>query len=158
MDYCWLSAAPVGELVLHVFGVATPDRVALSDRVCAGLQVIEHLQDVGEDNARGRVYLPAEDLAAAGCSEADLAAAATSPQLRAVVELEAVRCAQLLAAGRPLIRGLHGRPRLAVAGFVAGGRSTLAAIRRAGFDVLGQRPSRSRSGFALALLQAVRGR
>ena len=59
LDYCQLSAAPVGELVLHVFGAATPDRIALSDKLCAGLQVIEHLQDVDEDRARGRVYIPA---------------------------------------------------------------------------------------------------
>ena len=62
LDYCQLSAAPVGELVLGVFGAATPDRVALSDRVCAGLQVVEHLQDIAEDHARGRVYMPREDI------------------------------------------------------------------------------------------------
>src|SRR5262245_35237907 len=67
LDYCALSANPVGELVLHVFGAATPERVALSDRVCSALQVVEHCQDVAEDHARGRVYLPASDLAAFGC-------------------------------------------------------------------------------------------
>src|SRR6202035_4538545 len=60
LGYCQLSAAPVGELVLGVFGAATPNRVALSDRVCAGLQVVEHLQDIAEDHARGRVYMPRE--------------------------------------------------------------------------------------------------
>ena len=38
-------------------GAATPERIALSDKICAGLQVIEHLQDVDEDRARGRVYI-----------------------------------------------------------------------------------------------------
>ena len=59
--YCDLSANPVGELVLHVFGAATPERIALSDRVCTALQLAEHWQDVGEDFRRGRIYLPAED-------------------------------------------------------------------------------------------------
>ena len=63
LDYCQLSAAPVGELVLHVFGAATPVRIALSDRLCAGLQVIEHLQDVDEDYA-GRVYGPGSTIGA----------------------------------------------------------------------------------------------
>ena len=49
LAYCQLSAAPVGELVLGVFDAATPERVALSDRVCAGLQLVEHLQDIAED-------------------------------------------------------------------------------------------------------------
>ena len=51
VGYCDLSANPVGELVLHVFGAATPDRIALSDRVCTALQLAEHWQDVAEDFA-----------------------------------------------------------------------------------------------------------
>ena len=64
LGYCHLSADPVGELVLGVFGAATPERVALSDRVCTALQLAEHWQDVAEDLRAGRIYLPAEDLRA----------------------------------------------------------------------------------------------
>src|SRR5205823_12115026 len=62
LGYCDLSANPVGELVLHVFRAATPERIELSDRVCTALQLVEHWQDVAEDCRRGRIYLPAEDL------------------------------------------------------------------------------------------------
>jgi phytoene/squalene synthetase len=120
LDYCQLSAAPVGELVLHVFGAATPERIARSDKVCAALQVIEHLQDVEEDRARGRVYIGPFD--AAG------------------------HVHRLLDEGAPLVRTLRGRARLAVAGFVAGGRVALAALE-----------GRTRS-FAAAYLKAVGGR
>jgi len=143
LGYCRLSAAPVGELVLHVFGVATPARIALSDRVCAGLQVTEHLQDVAEDHARGRVYVPREDLARLGCGEEQLASG--GPALRAVLGFVAERARALLDAGAPLARQLPWRARLAVAGFVAGGRTAL--------DALGARPSRR--AFAVALLRAV---
>ena len=68
VDYCMLSAAPVGRLVLAVFGVQTAERTALSDEVCIGLQVVEHLQDVGEDAGRGRIYLPTEDMERCGCT------------------------------------------------------------------------------------------
>ncbi len=61
LGYCELSANPVGELVLGIFGAATPERIALSNRVCSGLQLVEHWQDIAEDFGRGRVYLPAED-------------------------------------------------------------------------------------------------
>src|SRR5262249_4478554 len=54
LAYCELSANPVGELVLHVFAAATPERVRLSNAVCTGLQLVEHWQDVAEDAARGR--------------------------------------------------------------------------------------------------------
>ncbi|MGY1708757.1 squalene synthase HpnC [Geodermatophilus sp. SYSU D00758] len=137
LGYCRLSAAPIGELVLHLFGAATPARLALADRVCAGLQVVEHLQDVGEDRRRGRVYLPQGDLTAAGVPESDLDAPAASAALRAVVLLQADRTAALLTAGRPLVADLGGWARIAVAGYLAGGLAALDAVRRTGGDVLG---------------------
>jgi squalene synthase HpnC len=127
LDYCQLSAAPVGELVLGVFGAATSTRVALSDRVCAGLQVVEHLQDIAEDHARGRVYMPCEDLAHFGCSEDDLAAESPSAKLRALIEFEGHRARALLGSGARLARTLPPAPRIAVAGFTAGGLSALEA-------------------------------
>ena len=125
LDYCQLSAAPVGELVLGVFGAATPNRVALSDRVCAGLQVVEHLQDIAEDHARGRVYMPREDLDRFGCTDADLSAEQPSASLRALIAFEATRARALLGSGAPLARTLPPAPRLAVAGFAAGGLRAL---------------------------------
>jgi squalene synthase HpnC len=127
LDYCRLSATPVGELVLHVFGAATPERIALSDRVCAGLQIVEHLQDIAEDYGRGRVYMPEEDLVRFGCDDDDLAGAGTAAR-RALVAFESHRARRLLAAGAPLARTLPPRPRLAIAGFVAGGRIALDGV------------------------------
>ena len=73
-QYCELSANPVGQIVLYIFGVATPRRIALSDSICTALQLAEHWQDVAEDLASGRIYLPGEDLERFGVTEADLAA------------------------------------------------------------------------------------
>lgn len=135
LAYCALSANPVGRLVLRVFDSATPERDAWSDAICSALQVVEHGQDVAEDFARGRVYLPAEDLARFGCAEADLARAPASPALRSVVALQVERARALLAQGAPLLAELRGAARLAVAGFTAGGHATCDALERAGFDV-----------------------
>jgi squalene synthase HpnC len=125
LEYCQLSAAPVGELVLGVFGVATSNRIALSDRVCAGLQVVEHLQDIAEDHSRGRVYMPSEDLDRFGCGDEDLATAVPSAKLRALMSFESARARALLGSGGPLARTLPPMPRLAIAGFVAGGLRAL---------------------------------
>ena len=148
LGYCRLSANPVGELALHVFGAASAENVALSDRVCTGLQVVEHLQDIREDSRSGRVYLPAEDMARFGVTRPDLDAARASGALRRLVAFELGRVRELLDSGPPLVRRLRGRPRLAVAGYVAGGRSAAAAVERAGYDVLRApaRPSRARRG------------
>lgn len=156
LDYCQLSAAPVGELVLHVFGLATAERVALSDQVCAGLQITEHLQDIQEDYERGRIYLPREDLVRFGCSEQDLATQHPSASRRALIAFEVRRARALLGQGARLVRSLPLRPRLAVAGFVAGGRIALDGLS----DEESHRPrsGRSRRRLAVAVLEAAIGR
>ena len=153
LGYCELSANPVGELVLRIFAAATPERIALSDKVCSALQLAEHWQDVGEDHARGRIYLPLEDLKRFGVGETDLGAPAASPALRSLLEFEVRRARELLDEGAPLVRTLSGQAKLAVAAFVAGGRSALRAVERAGYEVLGPPP---RAGHARRALETVR--
>jgi squalene synthase HpnC len=150
--YCELSANPVGHLVLAVFDAATPERVMFSDRVCTGLQLVEHCQDVGEDAGRGRVYLPADDLERFGCQEAELLGASASPALRQVLRFELARATELLGAGRELTSGLHGWARLTIAGYVAGGQAAVDAIGAAGHEVLASTP---RPGRARTLARAV---
>jgi squalene synthase HpnC len=139
MSYCELSANPVGHIVLYVFAAATEERIRLSDRICSGLQIIEHCQDVGEDYARGRIYLPEEDLRRFRCVETDLKEATTPTRLRGVIALEAGRARELLDEGAPLVRELSGFARVAVAGYLAGGRATATALERGKYDVLGRR-------------------
>jgi squalene synthase HpnC len=150
-EYCALSADPVGELVLGVFGLATRERIALSDSICTALQLTEHCQDVAEDFARGRVYLPVEDMRRFGCGEEALANAHASAPLRELLAFEVARARRLFDDGAPLIAQLKGRPRLAVAAFLAGGRAALDAIERARYDVLAG-PPRAGTGRRLVAL------
>ncbi|MFC5719376.1 squalene synthase HpnC [Streptomyces gamaensis] len=136
LAYCELSANPVGRLVLGVTGTASPERVRRSDAVCTALQIVEHLQDVAEDLARDRVYLPAEDMRRFHVSEADLSRPTSSASLRALVAWEAERAGELLNEGTPLVGSVHGRLKLLLAGFVGGGRAALRAVAAAGYDVL----------------------
>lgn len=152
--YCRLSADPVGRIVLYVFGAATPERMILSDRVCTALQLAEHWQDVAEDFQAGRIYLPAEDMERFGVAEGDLATASAGPQLRALMAFEVERARQLLDEGAPLVGNLRGSARVAVAGYVAGGRAALAAITNAGYDVLCATHKPRRSRLAREMLRA----
>jgi squalene synthase HpnC len=160
LAYCQLSAAPIGQMVLHIAGAATPANVADSDAVCAALQVLEHCQDVGEDARAGRVYLPGADLRPAGVGDAELLTAHTDPRVRQIVAVQVGRARDLLVAGRPLVGRLHGWARVAVAGFVAGGLATADALDAADFDVLGRtvRPSRVRTATHAVRLVGHRGR
>jgi phytoene/squalene synthetase len=145
--------------VLYVFGCSTPDRAELSDAICSGLQVVEHLQDVAEDLRAGRVYLPAADMRSHGCTEQDLAAQVAAPQVRRLIAFEAGRAAALISSGSPLVSQLRGAARVAVAGYIAGGRAALAALARAHYDVLvaTPKPAKSRTVRELAVALA-RGR
>jgi len=139
--YCDLSANPVGELVLRILGVASPVRLRQSDAVCTGLQLTEHLQDVGEDLASGRIYLPLEDMARFNVTEDDLAVNQPGEALSKLLSFEVERGRALLAEGVPLVASLRGRARLAIGTYVGGGRAALDAVERSGFDVLRQSPA-----------------
>ncbi|MGW5049351.1 squalene synthase HpnC [Streptomyces griseoluteus] len=134
--YCELSANPVGRLVLAVTGTETPERIRRSDAVCTGLQIVEHLQDVAEDLGRDRIYLPAQDMKRFHVQESDLAAPSAGASVRALVAYEARRAHDLLNEGAPLVGSVHGRLKLLLAGFVAGGKAAVRAIAAADFDVL----------------------
>lgn len=153
--YCTLSADPVGELVLGVFGLATPARVALSDSICTGLQLIEHCQDVAEDLAAGRIYMPAEDLARFDVTVEQLRAAHASRPVRELLAFEVTRARALFDTGAPLLGELKGRPRLAVAAFLAGGRASADAIEAGSYDVLASTPRAGRLRLAAALVKTL---
>jgi squalene synthase HpnC len=146
LEYCRLSAAPVGRIVLAIAHVDDPQAIQRSDQVCAALQVLEHCQDVGEDARAGRVYLPGEDLRTARVAEPDLLGTTTTPPIRRAVAINVERADRLLREGPGLVRGLSGWAKLAVSGYVAGGRATAAALRKRDYDVLASTITPSRLG------------
>ncbi|WP_369174017.1 squalene synthase HpnC [Streptomyces sp. R28] len=151
LAYCELSANPVGRLVLAVTGTETPERIRRSDAVCTALQIVEHLQDVAEDLGRDRIYLPADDMKRFHVEETDLAVKTAGASVRALVAYEAERAQNLLNEGTPLVGSVHGRLKLLLAGFVAGGRAAIRAIAAAEYDVLPGPPKASK----LQLLREV---
>lgn len=157
--YCTLSANPVGQVVLYIFGAATAERIALSDSICTALQLVEHWQDVAEDLGNGRIYLPQEDMIRFGCTEADLAHPHVGDNVKQLIGFEVNRASQLLDDGAPLVGTLRGAARLAVAGYVAGGRAALAAIEGHGYDVLASTPKPGKRTTLKELAKAyLRGR
>jgi farnesyl-diphosphate farnesyltransferase len=103
MDYCRLSAAPVGRYLLDLHGEQRHTWPA-SDALCAALQVINHLQDCAEDYRRiDRVYLPLDWLAADGSAVEDLANPMATQGLRRALD-------RAVAATRPLIEAARQLP------------------------------------------------
>jgi squalene synthase HpnC len=155
IGYCRLSANPIGRMVLYVFGVFSERRAELSDRVCTALQLAEHWQDVAEDYRAGRIYLPGADLREYGVAEADLAAPAAPAALIRLMTFQTRRAGALLDAGAPLVGTLRGTARLAVGGYVAGGRAALASVAGVGYDVLAQHAAPGKRTLAAQLLRTV---
>ncbi|WP_329268401.1 squalene synthase HpnC [Streptomyces sp. NBC_01451] len=158
LAYCELSANPVGRLVLAVTGTATPERIRRSDAVCTALQIVEHLQDVAEDLGRDRIYLPAQDMKRFHVQETDLAAPTAGASVRALIAYEAERARNLLNEGTPLVGSVHGRLKLLLAGFVAGGKAAVRAIAAAEHDVLPGPPKPGRIQLLREVGTTLRGR
>ncbi len=141
--YCMLSAAPVGRIVLRLFGLATPDSERLSDDVCVGLQLANFAQDVSRDRSRGRRYLLGPEVEAAGTAGA--------------VRAHCARARKLLASGEALERLARGGPRLQLALYRLGGLAILDSIERAGFETDRVRPRVSTAAKIALVLRAGGG-
>lgn len=139
-DYCRRSANPVGRLVLRIAGVRDDRLDAQSDAICTALQLANFWQDLGIDYARGRIYLPAEELRTHGAREQDLAEGQLTAEWRSAVEAAAGRTRALFDAGRPLCDAVGGRLRYELRATWLGGTRILDKLQAAGFDPLAHRP------------------
>ncbi|HEU5423917.1 MAG TPA: squalene/phytoene synthase family protein [Nitrolancea sp.] len=144
--YCIRSAAPVGRLVLRVFGVRQPTAEALSDDVCIGLQLANFAQDVRRDGQRGRVYLLQQVLRREGSAAA----------VRDLCD----RAVRLLASGRELEALVPGRLGVQLALYRLGGEAVVAAIRRGDYrtDLVRPRIAAPAKARILATALLERGR
>lgn len=140
VDYCRRSANPVGRIVLALAGCRDPQRLAESDAICTGLQLVNFWQDIRRDREAGRIYLPLADMERHGVVEADLDASSASPGLKALVRDELRWAESWFDAGEPLLRLAPRSLRPAITAFSGGGRAVAQAIHRIGYDTLARRP------------------
>jgi squalene synthase HpnC len=143
MNYCRRSADPVGRLLLHLFGQATPENLTRSDAICSALQLINHWQDVGIDagkNANGRIYLPQDDMARFGVREGDVLCRKADPGFKALLRFQVDRARALMLSGASLGWDLPGRIGLEIRAIVGGGMRILDKIEAVDYDVFARRP------------------
>lgn len=155
LDYCTRSANPVGRLVLHLFECCDDRRAVLSDEVCTGLQLANFWQDVARDRAIGRVYVPQEDMDRFGVTDDELATKRFTPASGELLRLQVARTRGFFDRGAELLPLLPIGARIDVDLFIRGGRATLDAIARVGYDVLTRRPTVGKWAKAWLLVRAV---
>ncbi len=156
LEYCRLSANPVGRLLLRLFGHDDPTLERRSDAICTALQLANHWQDVAVDLKKDRIYLPADALARHGVREEDLMAARPTEGFRALMREQITRVRARFAEGRPLCDAVRGRFRLELRLTFLGGQRILDKIEGARYDVLSRRPELGPADALMVLGRALR--
>ena len=140
LDYCRHSANPIGHLMLHLVGAATPENLADADAICTASQLISFWLEVAADWKKGRVYLPQADMQRFGVSEAYIAESVSDEKWRALMEYEVGFVRETLVRGAPLALRIPGRLGIELCGAVHGGLRFLERIERADYNVFREHP------------------
>jgi len=158
LGYCRYSANPVGHLVLYLCGYRDSDRQQLSDYTCTALQLANFWQDVSADFAKGRIYLPLEDLRRFGVSEEVIRDGENTAAFRAMTRFEVERAREWFAQGMPLIAKVERALATDIELFSRGGQEILRAIERQDYAVLGRRPAISKTRKLALVARAALGK
>lgn len=155
VDYCRRSANPVGRLLLHLYGQATPKNIGYSDAICSALQIINFCQDIAIDTKKDRIYLPQDELARFKITEADLFNANYDFKFKLLMAFQIERARKLLQSGAPLGLVLKGRIGLEMRLIIAGGERILAKLHESEGDIFTKRPVLTKLDYLKMLKKAL---
>lgn len=156
------SAAAIGEMMAPLLGAADPGALRPAGALGEAFQFTNFVRDVAEDLRRGRVYLPAEDLAAHGVKVADLARSAAqrapTPAVRGLVAAQTQRGLDLYDLARPGLGLVDARSRACLEVAFTLYREILVEVERHGFNVFDGRIRVSRAARAAAVARSASAR
>lgn len=159
LDYCKYSANPIGTLLLHLYGKATPANIEYSDQICSALQIINFLQDIAIDIQKNedkqRIYLCMDEMQSFGITEAQINAGNADARWQAFMAFNIARTSALLNAGKPLGHILKGRIGLEMRLIIAGGARILYKIERVKGDVFKHRPTLNHWDWLVVIVNAL---
>ncbi len=163
LEYCSLSANPVGRLLLHLYGVQDEAALTESDAICSALQLINFWQDISQDVARQRYYLPLDLMAQHSVAPLDLLALKDTPATMNLIAACADNARTTMQKGRKLpakvqrqIGGFNGwRASLELRCVIQGGLRILDKIRATGHRTLTKRPKLGKWDICVVAWRAV---
>jgi squalene synthase HpnC len=158
MDYCRRSANPIGRLLLHLYGHATPRNIGMADAICSALQIINFLQDVAIDYRKNRIYFPQDEMHKYKIDEQQIAKNDPGGAWAQFMEFELNRARHLLQSGAPLGLALPGRMGLEMRSIIAGGERILHKLHKSRGDMFNHRPVLKPWDWAYMLYRAVRAK
>jgi len=158
--YCYQVASTAGLATIHVLGFDSANALPLAEKCGVAFQLTNILRDIREDAQRGRIYLPAEDLAQFRVGEDDLRAGIRTPEFIDMMDFEAGRARGYYKESQPLLALVRRRSRASLAALVAIYSRLLDRIERSNYDVFTRRISLSAAEkswiVAKALLRGAR--
>lgn len=138
-EYCWRVASSVGYVCIEIFGARSEAAREYALNLGLALQLTNIVRDVAQDAARGRIYLPLEDLARFGCEERDVLACAPTEPIRRVLAFECARAREYFDRAQALLPRLDRRALVAAEIMGRIYRDTLRRVERAQYDVFRSR-------------------
>jgi phytoene synthase len=141
--YCRRVASAVGLICIEIFGYRNQSARVYAEHLDIAFQLTNIIRDVGEDAARGRIYLPLEDLARFDVTEADILNCVYGERFRALIEFEAERAREYYREAKKALADEDRGSMLAAEGMRLIYASLLERIARADYRVFGQRLSLS---------------
>jgi phytoene synthase len=155
--YCYQVASVVGLTVVHIFGFESREALPLAEKCGVAFQLTNILRDLREDAARGRIYLPAEDLARFGVSERDVLEGARTPAMAQLIAFEAKRAREYYDGAQPLAGMVDRSSRASLRALISIYSRLLDRVAQAGYDVFSRRISLSGAEKTWILLRALAG-
>jgi len=140
-EYCIRVASAVGLICVEIFGYRNPATRQYATDLGVALQLTNILRDVPTDLARGRVYVPTEDLSRHGCTEADLRREAEhsggvrSSEVKRLLAFEAQRAREYYARAATVLPSEDARRMVAAEIMGAIYQAILERIEASGYDV-----------------------
>ncbi len=131
LEYCTLSANPVGRILLYLNHSADIDNLNYSDAICTGLQLINFYQDIAQDiDENDRLYLPVDEMKQLSVSVSDLRQKINNEHTRELLELHLQRARSIYVQGQPLCKNLSGRFAVEIGVIYHGGLSVLRKLEQ----------------------------
>jgi squalene synthase HpnC len=136
LAYCQLSANPVGRLLLHTLKIATPTNLQQSDAICSSLQLINFLQDIGQDyDENNRIYLPQDEMKQYNVNEDQISNRINNNALHSFFLFQVNRARKMMLQGAPLGNTIKGRFGFQLRLMISGGLQILAALEKQTDDI-----------------------
>ncbi len=155
LDYCSLSANPVGRIILELHHISSPDALKFSDYICTALQLTNFYQDISIDTKNNRIYIPIDELKSFELSEDDFLNLRYDSMFKNLIEYQVKRTQEIFDKGKPLLQKLPGRLRRQIKWTILGGEAILKKITRIDYRVNDFRPKLNKIDYIILGLKAI---